>query len=42
MLFTLLASSSAPNNIDHGNLELKPEVAYNFREFREPLIGQDA
>ena len=30
------------NNIDRGNLEMIPEVAYNFREFREPLIGQDA
>ena len=30
------------NNIDRGNLELIPEVAYNFREFREPLIGLDA
>ena len=30
------------NNINRGNLQLIPEVAYNFREFREPLIGQDA
>jgi len=30
-----------PNNVDQGNLELIPEVAYNFQEFREPLIGQD-
>ena len=30
------------NNINQGNLQLIPEVAYNFREFREPLIGQDA
>lgn len=34
--------SAAPNNINRGNLEMIPEVAYNFREFREPLIGQDA
>ena len=34
--------STTPNNIDRGNLEMIPEVAYNFREFREPLIGQDA
>ena len=34
--------SVTPNNIDRGNLEMIPEVAYNFREFREPLIGQDA
>ena len=31
----------APNNADQGNLQLIPEMAYNFREFREPLIGQD-
>ena len=35
----------APNNNNNadgrGNLGLIPEVAYNFREFREPLIGQD-
>ena len=30
-----------PNNIDRGNLELIPDVAFNFKEFREPLIGQD-
>ena len=29
------------DNMDRGNLELIPKVAYNFREFREPLIGQD-
>ena len=29
------------DNTDRGNLELIPEMAYNFREFREPLIGQD-
>ena len=34
-------NSPAPNNTDQGNLQLIPEVAYNFREFREPLIGQD-
>ena len=34
--------SAAPNNIDQGNLEMIPELAYNFREFREPLICQDA
>ena len=33
--------SPAPNNTDQDNLQLIPEVAYNFREFREPLIGQD-
>ena len=34
--------STAPNNTDRGNIEMIPEVAYNFKEFREPLIGQDA
>ena len=33
--------SPAANKVDWGNLELIPEVAYNYREFREPLIGQD-
>ena len=32
--------SPSPNN-DRGNLEMIPEAAYNFEEFREPLIGQD-
>ena len=39
--FSSCFKTAAPNNIDRGNLELIPEVAYNFREFREPLIGQD-
>ena len=34
--------TAVPNDIYRGNLEMIPEVAYNFREFREPLIGQDA
>ena len=33
--------NSTSDSTDRGNLELIPEVAYNFREFREPLIGRD-
>ena len=31
----------ANNNISGCSLRLVPDVTYNYKEFREPLVGED-